>query len=452
MYETLVRASTIRYMMTHNMENLVEDAILTEVNGGFIMVRKLVETLEKYEQASDKYATLADFMPVIVDAINNFDPNNPTAPVGPDTLPHDYVDLGIEMSDGKKLYFATRNVGEISPGGIGATVYRWGSTVEWGEAWTPDTSETLNEGWPAGHKLDAAHDIATIEWGGDWHTPTEKEWDLLTESCDYERKEYDESGYGVAGYFFYNKKDRSKFIFIPFGAWDVWYWSSEIVETIIARAFNTYGNAIGAMGTTGIGAELAIRPVITSSGTFDANGHDYVDLGIQTSDGKKVYFATMNVGETSPAGVSASYCWGATKEGGEPWVPDASTICWPVGTKLDAAHDIATIKWSEKWHTPSVEEWNMLVQKCDYERKEADKSGYGVAGYFFYNKKDRSKFIFLPVSLWSDELEYWTSEISEPVDGISSAHTFNSSKGNVGCINVAPLSSRGYAVRPVFVE
>jgi hypothetical protein len=75
-----------------------------------------------------------------------------------------------------------------------------------------------------------------------------------------------------------------------------------------------------------------------------------------------------------------------------------------------------------------------------------------VAGYFFYNKKDHSKSIFLPVSLWSDELEYWTSEISEPADGISSAHTFNSAKGSVGCIKVAPLSSRGYAVRPVFVE
>ena len=452
MYETLVRASTIRYLMSHNQEYLANQTIQDEVLGGFIMVRSLVEALEKREQAASKYATLADFMPEIVETINKFDPNNSSNSNGtaePDMLPHDYVDLGIEMDDGKKLYFATRNVGETSPGGIGATVYRWGATIEWGEAWTPIAEE---EGWPAGHKLDAAHDIATIEWGGDWHTPTEKEWDLLVEQCDYERKEAYESGYGVAGYFFYNKKDHSKFIFIPFGEWNVWYWSSEIVETIIARAFITYGDYVGASATTGIGAELAIRPVITSSGTFDANGHDYVDLGIQTSDGKKLYFATMNVGESSPAGFSMGYCWGATFGGDGAWLPDVSTICWPIGTKLDAAHDIATIKWGKKWHTPSPEEWNMLVKKCDYERKEADKSGYGVAGYFFYNKKDHSKSIFLPVSLWSDELEYWTSEISEPADGISSAHTFSSSKGSVGCINVAPLSSRGYAVRPVFVE
>lgn len=450
MYETLVRASTIRYMLGNNQDNLVEEVISYEEYFGFMMVRHLVETLERREQAASKYATLADFMPEIVDAINNFDPNNITTPNGtaePDTQPHDYVDLGIEMSDGKKLYFATRNVGETSPGGIGSTVYRWGATIEWGTAWTPETS---NESWPAGHKLDAAHDIATIEWGGDWHTPSVEEWNLLTEKCDYERKEFNESGYGVPGYFFYNKSDRSKFIFLPFAEWDVvMYWTSEIEWG--AHTFGTYNDYIGAGGTASLHNELAIRPVIAASSTFDANGHDYVDLGIQTSDGRKLYFATMNVGETSPAGISVGYYWGATKEGGEPWMPEVNPI-WPVGTKQDAAHDIATIKWGEKWHTPSPEEWKLLVEKCDYERKEADKSGYDVAGYFFYNKKDHSKYIFLPVSLWSDELEYWTSVISEPDEGICAAHTFNSSKGNVGCIDVAPLSSRGYAVRPVFVE
>ena len=453
MYETLVRASAIRYMMSHNMEDLAEQTTTNEVMGGFIMVRKLVEILEKYEQ-STKYATLADFMPEIVDAINNFDPNNISDPDGtaePDKQPHEYVDLGIEMDDGKKLYFATRNVGETSPDGIASTVYRWGATIEWGKAWTPEVSETPNEDWPAGHKLDAEHDIATIQWGGDWHTPSVEEWKLLVEKCDYERKEFDESGYGVSGYYFYNKSDRSKFIFIPFAAWDlVMYWTS---DTEFGHGANTIwaNHNVVTTGTASLGFELAIRPVITASGTFDANGHDYVDLGIQTSDSKKLYFATMNVGETSPGGISAIYSWGATKEGGEPWIPEVNPI-WPVGKKLDAAHDIATIKWGEKWHTPSPEEWKLLVEKCDYERKEADKSGYDVAGYFFYNKKDHSKYIFLPVSLWSDELEYWTSVISEPEEGICVAHTFNSSKGNVGCIDVAPLSSRGYAVRPVFAE
>lgn len=454
MYETLVRASTIRYMLTHNQENLVEEAILNEERNGFMLVRTLVKTLEKYEQSSGKYAALADFMPVIVDAINQFDPNNPSGTDGPDTLPHDYVDLGIEMDDGKKLYFATRNVGETSPGGIASNVYRWGATEAWGTAWTP---ETINENWSTGHKLDAAHDIATIQWGGDWHIPSIEEWNLLVEKCDYEVKEFNESGYGIPGCFFYNKSDRSKFIFLPCETWDnFWYWTSEIGDPFngftSARTFNYYNGMVGTFGTGAIEGSLAIRPVITASGAFNANGHDYVDLGIQANDGKKLYFATMNVGETSPSGTTAVYQWGATEEGGEAWMPESKNTSWPAATQLDAAHDIATINWGEKWHTPSVKEWNFLVEKCDYERKEANESGYDVAGYFFYNKKDHSKFIFLPVSLWSDELEYWTSETGEPLNGGSAAYTFHSSNGKVSCTSTADINSRGFAIRPVFVE
>ena len=160
----------------------------------------------------------------------------------------------------------------------------------------------------------------------------------------------------------------------------------------------------------------------------------------------------MNVGETSSAGISVGYYWGATKEGGEAWLPDSYTEKddgWFGGIKLDAAHDIATITWGEKWHIPSQEEWNLLVEKCDYERKEANESGYGVAGYFFYNKSDRSKFIFLPVSTWDNELEYWTSEAFDA----TCAHTFNSIDGTVGCLGwIAGFESTGFAVRPVFVE
>lgn len=459
MCETLVRSSAIRYMITHNQKNLVNQALAYEESNGFMMVRTLVKTLEKREQEAAKYPTLADFMPELIDAINNFDPNDESNQGGtaePDTLAKDYVDLGLVMEDGKKLYFATRNVGETSPGGIGSAMYRWGATIDGGPAWAPEISYN---GWPVGHKLDAEHDIATIKWGGDWHTPSVEEWDLLAEKCDYERKEADESGYGIAGYFFYNKSDRNKFIFLPIATWQdgLAYWSSEIYEPFngfcSARYFSSYNGEAGCFGTAGIeNTGFAVRPVIAASGTFNANGHDYVDLEIQLSDGKKLYFATMNAGETSPAGFGSNiYRWGATVENGDYWAPDSYTgpAGWPAGKKLDAEHDIATLTWGEKWHIPSREEWNLLVEKCDYERKEANESGYGVAGYFFYNKSDRNKFIFLPVSTWSNELEYWTSEIYES----NSAHVFNSSNGDVGCIGwIAGLDSGGFAVRPVFVE
>ena len=172
MCETLVRSSAIRYMISHNQKNMVNQMLAYEESNGFMMVRTLVNVLEKREQEASKYPMLADFMPELIEAINSFDPDDSSNQGGtaePDTLAKDYVDLGIEMSDGKKLYFATRNVGETSPGGIETYYYQWGATVEGGPAWAPETSYN---GWPIGHKLDATHDIATIQWGGDWHIPT----------------------------------------------------------------------------------------------------------------------------------------------------------------------------------------------------------------------------------------------------------------------------------------
>lgn len=265
MCETLVRSSAICYMKSHNQNHLVSKTLAYEESNGFIMVRSLVKTLEKREQEAANYPTLADFMPVLIETINNFDPDDPANQGGtaePDELPKDYVDLGLEMSDGKKLYFATMNVGETSPGGIESSYYRWGTTEANGKAWEPPY-----EGWPIGHKLDAAHDIATITWGEKWHIPSVEEWNLLIEKCDYERKEADESGYGVAGYFFYNKSDHSKFIFLPVSTWDgeLEYWTSEISEPyygmISAYIFSSYEGRTY-IATAGIeNTGFAVRPV-----------------------------------------------------------------------------------------------------------------------------------------------------------------------------------------------
>ena len=454
MCETLVRASAIRYMMSHGQMNYVASRIAQEESNGFVMIRCLISALEKRENESNKYASLAEFMPEIIDAINNFDPNasyDQDVIPEPDTLPHDYVDLGIEMNDGRKLYFATRNVGETSPGGIGSSAYCWGSLVNLGSGWKPTTSSSFM-GWPDGHRLDAEHDIAAIEWGGDWHIPSPEEWDALVENCYYEKKYAEESGYVAMGYFFYSKSDRSKFVFIPVASWSnqLQYWSSEIMGTYgnvnYVKYFSSYDDEPGCFGGASVeNRGFAVRPVIAAEGAFEANGHDYVDLDIKMENGKKLYFATMNVGETSPLGYgSHTYCWGAITEGCIPWVPESYyNDKW-----LDAAHDVATQTWGEKWHVPSLEEWRLLTEKCDYERKEAKESGYGVAGYFFYNKSDHNKFIFLPVDPLSNELRYWSSLMS----GRSDAYVFISKRGDVCYSDYASIACTEYAIRPVFVE
>lgn len=443
MCETLVRSCAIRYMMSHGQRNQVNQKLANEENNGFLMVRNLIETLEKRELEAIKYATLADFMPEIIDAINNFEQAQGPVEI-PDNFPKEYVDLDLEMDDGKKLYFATRNVGETSPGGIGSAQYRWGATIRGGIFWIPP--ETTFCDWPHGHRLDAEHDIATIQLGGDWHIPSPEEWKALIEQCDYERKNADESGYGVAGYFFYNKSDKTKFIFLPVSSWgnELAYWTSEIYMSENAYIFNSRNGRLSYEDYAGIkSSAFAVRPVIASDGAFFANGHDFVDLNIDTPDGKKLYFATMNLGETSPGGIESEvYRWGAKVARGAPWIPDSDD------KRLDVSRDIATLTWGDKWHIPSRKEWNILLEYCDYERKEAYESGYGVAGYFFYNKSDRSKFIFLPVATWSNELAYWTSEFYDP----ENAYVLNCKNGIISSEYYAGFNSTGFAIRPVFVE
>jgi hypothetical protein len=91
MYETLVRACTIRYMMSHGYEHLEDHLISYHENLGFIMVKTIANALERYEQESDKYETLSDFMPEIIKAVNEFDPDK-VETAEPGTLPQEYVD------------------------------------------------------------------------------------------------------------------------------------------------------------------------------------------------------------------------------------------------------------------------------------------------------------------------------------------------------------------------
>ena len=77
MFETFVRASTIRYLISHESDfttayNL-ESLILNEEAKGFLLVRSLVAALEKREMDQTLYPTMEDFMPELIKAINSYD-------------------------------------------------------------------------------------------------------------------------------------------------------------------------------------------------------------------------------------------------------------------------------------------------------------------------------------------------------------------------------------------
>ena len=77
MDETFVRASVIRYMVTHYPQ--VDESVLVkeEEKQGFILTQTLCDALKSYEQQRKTYATMSDFMsdfmPVYIKAVNDFD-------------------------------------------------------------------------------------------------------------------------------------------------------------------------------------------------------------------------------------------------------------------------------------------------------------------------------------------------------------------------------------------
>jgi hypothetical protein len=75
MGETLVRTCAIRYMLSHGQEDQVNRILANEEACGFMMVRYLVNIFEKYE--TGHYSSLSEFMPEFIEAVNNFDPDNP---------------------------------------------------------------------------------------------------------------------------------------------------------------------------------------------------------------------------------------------------------------------------------------------------------------------------------------------------------------------------------------
>ena len=82
----------------------------------------------------------------------------------PDANGHTYVDLGLVM-DGKKVYFADRNVGADAVDAAG-DFYYWGSTKPYPSTNYYDPYRTsVNIG---GNK---SYDAAAKDWGGDWRMP-----------------------------------------------------------------------------------------------------------------------------------------------------------------------------------------------------------------------------------------------------------------------------------------
>lgn len=89
----------------------------------------------------------------------------------PDANGHTYVDLGLVV-DGKKLYFADRNLGASAIDVLGDTYY-------WGDVNPSPSTNYYRPGSTMDIGGNASYDAATKNWGGDWRIPGVSHLDIL---------------------------------------------------------------------------------------------------------------------------------------------------------------------------------------------------------------------------------------------------------------------------------
>ena len=144
----------------------------------------------------------------------------------------------------------------------------------------------------------------------------------------------------------------------------------------------------------------------------ELNGHPWVDLGLPS--GTK--WATYNVGTKNIHGVGTRIAWGetATKKTFSPNAYSLNDRELP-SYAGEANYDLATAQWGEGWYTPTKQQWDELIEYCDWDYVMIN----GINGVLFTSRKTYNT-IFLPSTGYTDDetyklkyttynLAYWSS-------------------------------------------
>ena len=214
--------------------------------------------------------------------------------------------------------------------------------------------------------------------------------------------------------------------------------------------------------TTNDGGKTATCSVTVTAATDGA-----VDLGMVV-DGKKILWASYNLGATKEYEYGDYYAWGETETKS---VYSWSTYKWCNGsyfsltkynktgsfgtldykTVLEIKDDAAHVEIGGNWRMPTIEEWTWLKNNCNWEWT-ADYNGSGVAGMIVTATNSNS--IFLPASGFRQSsyfLEsgskgiYWSSSLGGESSGNALTIGFSSEFLNES------ISGRdqGNSIRPV---
>lgn len=214
-------------------------------------------------------------------------------------------------------------------------------------------------------------------------------------------------------------------------------------RTYVRLSDAIYYSEVGSITTLGEKPEQPQTVVI--------NGHNFVDLGLSSG----LLWAETNVGASLPHEDGDYYAWGETEtKSNYSW----DTYKWgkPLTkyndsdgkTTLDPEDDVATVKWGERCHMPSFEDFIELSNQCDWAFLE---SFQGASGYLITGTNGNS--IFLPASgsrenenLYNRRVSvvYWTSTRTSDGDNCGPIYLLNSL-----FYYSSEFSPFGFSVRPV---
>ena len=379
----------------------------------------------------DGAITMADIT-VLVDIINNG--NNTYNNNG-----HQYVDLDLPSG----TLWATCNIGATKPEETG-DLYAWGETETKTEyTWAtykwcdgdvcnlanPNLTKYCDRGGygmlDGKITLELDDDVAHVKWGGNWHMPTQEQFQELIDNCTVEWIKMDNS---IRAYLF--TAANGKTLLMPaagelnestYSSNSFEYWSSDLYIAGLP-ANNHCTNALVMRYRGNNQPEIsgylrykgyAVRPVLSDytakvsqvKAPDSYAGHDLVDLGLPSG----TLWATCNLGATSPEGYGCYYSWGETTgscEGKTSYIEStykyyngsSMTKYHEYGDTLESTDDAATVKWSGQWRMPTYSEITELIN-TKYTTSEWTTIN-GVSGFKVTSivKGFEGKSIFLPAA------------------------------------------------------
>lgn len=371
---------------------------------------------------------------------------------------HNWIDLGLPSG----TRWATTNIDAQDPSKPGKH-YSWGET-------SPKSSYTESNSINYRKKVDdysgnSKYDVAASKWGNGWRTPTRKEFSELVFFCDCKYVQQD----GRWGMLFTSPKNGES-IFLPATGHKEGssiheangcglYWTSSPGSDTGAHMYQ-FGGALGEMSTSDRSYGQAVRAVLEKANPLEVpasgqtDGHEWVDLGLPS--GTK--WATHNLGARYPEMNGDHFGWGETTDILDTKSPKNDMDNNPNASSIagDPTTDAATSKWGKGWRTPEKEEFQELIDHCQWEWVTlCGRSGYKVTS------KTNGQWIFLPAAgtftgallyEWPSGTDisgaYWTST---PVTGRTSYDSYNINFDHRDSgINISSGSrNNGFSIRPV---